>query len=385
MVRSMMRMRTVIMLLGTAACLLGINLAAAPIAADSARGAQLFETLACVQCHSVNGKGGRLGPDLGRLVDRNFTPATLAATMWNHAPAMWAAMKDRDIRAGDLDEQGAADLFAYFYAARFFEKPGDAGRGKRAFAERGCAGCHGLTDYVRPLVKPVSQWDVLADPVALAEAMWNHRSRMAQETGAKRVRWPELSAQDLADILLYLRNLPSAPSRPAVFSIGAGSNGAVVFTADGCAACHGSGPVLAHQLQGQTLTEIAAAMWNHAPKMIAAGAKLVKLDPGEMRDLLSYLWTEQFFESSGSASRGARVFEAKHCAGCHLNGANGAPKFPDANRSFNSASMVSALWHHGPRMLAQMQSTHVAWPRFEGTQMADVIAYLNRGVRGGKP
>jgi hypothetical protein len=50
--------------------------------------------------------------------------------MWNHAPGMWAAMRDRDIRAGDLNEQAAADLFAFFYSARFFEKPGDAGRGK---------------------------------------------------------------------------------------------------------------------------------------------------------------------------------------------------------------------------------------------------------------
>jgi cytochrome c553 len=43
---------------------------AAVVAADSAWGSRLFESLACVQCHSVNGKGGRTGPDLGRLVDR---------------------------------------------------------------------------------------------------------------------------------------------------------------------------------------------------------------------------------------------------------------------------------------------------------------------------
>src|SRR5271163_1340930 len=46
--------------------------------ADSARGRQLFTTLSCVQCHSVNGAGGSLGPDLGKIVDRGFTPAMLA-------------------------------------------------------------------------------------------------------------------------------------------------------------------------------------------------------------------------------------------------------------------------------------------------------------------
>ena len=112
------------------------GVSAATMDADSTRGAQLFETLVCIQCHSINGKGGTIGPDLGRQTDRNFTPATLAATMWNHAPTMWASMREKDLRPGELDEQGAADLFAYFYSSRFFDKPGDAGRGKRAFTDR---------------------------------------------------------------------------------------------------------------------------------------------------------------------------------------------------------------------------------------------------------
>lgn len=353
------------------------SLDAATIAVDSTRGAQLFETLSCAQCHSVNGKGGTRGPDLGRQVDRNFTPATLAATMWNHAPAMWASMREREIHAGDLDAQAAADLFAYFYATRFFEKPGDAGRGKRVFNERGCAGCHGLTNASRPSVKPVSQWDVLTDPVALAEAMWNHRQFMLQEGGAKGVRWPELSAQDLGDILVYLRNLPAPPSKPAVFRIGAGNDGAAVFTSKGCAGCHQSGSALASRIKGQTLTEIAATMWNHAPKMAAAGAKPVKLESGEMRELLSYLWAEQFFEGSGNPAAGRRVFAAKRCATCHDDPSTGAPKLGGPGKSYNGAIMVSVLWHHGPRMLEQMHAKGISWPRFESAQMSDLIAFLN--------
>jgi cytochrome c2 len=353
------------------------GLEAATIAADSTRGAELFETLSCVQCHSINGKGGTLGPDLGRRVDRNFTPATLAATMWNHAPAMWSSMHERDIRAGDLDEQAAADLFGYFYATRFFEKPGDAGRGKRAFAGLGCASCHGLSDAIRPLVKPVNQWEVLTDPVALAEVMWNHRTRMLEEAGANRIRWPELSAQDLGDVLVYLRNLPSPPSKPAVFRIGAGNDGAAVFTSKGCSGCHQLGSALASRIKGETLTEIAAAMWNHAPKMAAAGAKPVKLEAGEMRELLSYLWAKQFFEDSGDPASGRRVFAAKRCAACHEDQSTGAPKLTGAGRSFNGAAMVSVLWHHGPRMFDQMKSKGISWPRFERSQMSDLIAFLN--------
>ncbi len=68
-------------------------LAQAPVAADSARGAALFNSLGCIQCHAIAGRGGHTAPDLGRLGDRDFTPASLAATMWNHAPAMWSAIK----------------------------------------------------------------------------------------------------------------------------------------------------------------------------------------------------------------------------------------------------------------------------------------------------
>ena len=185
-----------------------LHLHAASVPADSARGAQLFESLACVQCHSINGKGGTVGPDLGRSIDRDFTPASLAATMWNHAPTMWAAMRARNIGAGDLNEQAAADLFAYFYSVRFFEKPGDAGRGKRLFSSKHCSECHGLTE-----------WQSTGQPMALVNALWNHAATMRQEFANKKLGWPELNAQDLTDMLVYLRNLPSASGANARIEI----------------------------------------------------------------------------------------------------------------------------------------------------------------------
>jgi mono/diheme cytochrome c family protein len=349
-----------------------------PFAADSARGAALFGSLSCAQCHAVNGRGGGTAPDLGRLSDRNFTPSALAATMWNHAPAMWSAMGAANVRIPDVGEQAAADLFAYFYAARFFEKPGDAARGKRLFADRGCAGCHGLTAELRPGAPPVSRWENLNYPLALNEVMWNHMPGMLRAMQANHAAWPALNGQDLTDLLVYLRNLPAARSFEPRFDVTRGEQGPALFQAKGCAACHGSGDRLAGlavRISGRTLTDIAAAMWNHAPRMAVLDAPPAVFQPGEMRELLSYLWARQFFEDARDPVRGRRVFVAKRCAGCHDTGA--APKLPAPGRRYSSPAMVAALWHHGPAMLGTMKARGVAWPRLDGADISGLIAYLN--------
>ena len=347
---------------------------AATIAANSERGAALFESLSCVQCHSVNGRGGTLAPDLGKLVDRNFTPATLAATMWNHAPTMWAAMRERSIRAGDLNEQGAADLLAFFYSARFFERPGDAGRGKELFSSKHCASCHGISTPKLPEAKPVAEWQLIGHPIELVNAMWNHGVTMKEEYARHKISWPQLTSQDLTDLLVYLRNLPETRHATVRVEITAGTQGAALFQSKGCTGCHVGKLDLPTLLKGQTLTDIAADMWNHE-RLMAKNPPQLELE--EMREIISYLWAEQFFRGSGNPRAGAKVFSAKHCAGCHNDPGSGAPKL--SGRSFDAAVIVSALWHHGPNMLDLMKTRNIAWPHFEGDQMADLLAYLNSG------
>ena len=360
---------------------------AARVAADSSRGEALFTTLACVQCHTVNGKGGSAAPDLGKLADRNFNPSTLAATMWNHAPAMWASMRARGIGLPDLNDQGAADLFAYFYTARFFERSADAGRGKRAFTEKHCADCHGVSRSTIPQAKPIAEWESAGSPIAMVTAMWNHAATMRQEFASRKISWPELSSQDLSDILLYVRSTPgSRASFASRLEITAGPLGEQLFTNKGCAGCHNGKNAPTDRLKGQTLTDIGVDMWNHSTKMAAVPASLTM---DQMRELTSYLWAEQFFQDSGKASAGRKVFAQKHCATCHENGQNGAPKFPIPGRSFSGSAMVAALWHHGPQMQETMRAKNIEWPRFHGVEMADLIAYLNsrqmRARQWGRP
>ncbi len=345
------------------------------IPGDSARGARLFQTEQCVHCHSVNGKGGKIGVDLGRAVPRNYSPAYLASTMWNHAPVMWAAMEGAGIEKPQLSPQAAADLFAFFYSARFFEKPGDAARGRATFEQKRCAVCHGITESRAEGAPPVTKWDSLADPILLAQQMWNHSFHMRQAFARRKLEWQSLTAAELEDILVYLRSLPETAGLESRFSNTSGAGGERIFRVKGCANCHVGKLALEDRLHNMTLTEIAVDMWNHAPRMAQTPPTL---SPEEMRQLLSFLWMRQFVYPGGDVAAGKQVFHERHCADCHISGRHGAPALPGQARKYSEVAIISALWLHGPQMLNRMKQAGVGWPRFANAQeVANLTAYLN--------
>jgi len=358
-------------------------LQAATVPMDSARGDRLFESQGCVQCHKLREQGATVvpngGPDLGRVLDRAYTPSLLAGTMWNHAPAMWTAIKAESVKVGDIDQQAAADLFASFYSARYFEMPGDAGRGKKLFASKSCETCHGLTTSPNPSAKPVNQWQGLSDPIALVGAMWNHSPVMWSELSQRKISWPNMTSQDLSDLLVYLRNVSPSRGGQPMFRITAGESGERLFVSKGCATCHNAQRPAASKL---TLTGVAASMWNHASLLRAEPPRPEppRIDADEMREVLSEYWARQFFENSGNAARGKRSFAAKHCVECHT-GAGPGPVLPARAGTYNGMNMVSALWRHGPTMLEQMNRKHIPWPVFKAGEMADLIAWLNLGAK----
>jgi len=347
--------------------------AAAPLAMDSTRGKEIFETHGCVQCHRLNGAGGTVGPDLGKIVDRGFTPAMLAATMWNHAPQMWAAMRARNFERQTLTEQQAADLFAAFYAAHYFDTPADAARGKAVFVADSCSRCHGLQQSPLPRATPVSRWSTLGHSVALVASMWNHAATMQAEMAKQGIEWPKLNGQNIADLLVYVRNLPGSPRPSAEFRITAGEEGEKLFQTKGCASCHEIGAL---QMQGMPLDDVAASMWDHANRLKTARPAI---SSSEMSALLGYVWAAQFFRDTGNPARGAKVFTARHCAQCHGVAGSGAPDLKSRAGSYDGIVIVSALWRHGPAMLEQMNQKGIRWPEFRLREMADLIAWLNAG------
>jgi mono/diheme cytochrome c family protein len=337
---------------------------------EASRGEQLFRSEQCVQCHAFQGKGGTTAPDLSKRVDRNYTPAVMASLMWNHAPEMWSAMKKQGVTKSEMTPDKAADLFAYFVSARFFERPGDAARGKQAFTARHCADCHGIATPVAGGGPPVAKWESLADPLVLAQQMWNHGPKMREAFAQRKFPWAPISGQELTDILVYLQNLPETRDLARHFEFPPSDSGEKLFQSKGCAQCHSGATSMEHFLQNQTLTDIAAAMWDHRPDMKQAP----QMTPEEMRQLLGYIWARQYFTGTGNPDRGKKVFASKSCGTCHNDPASGAPKL---GKGQSDVTMVAALWEHGPHMLDLMNSKKIAWPRFTAQQMDDLVAYLN--------
>ena len=376
----------------------GSAMAATIIPGDARRGEQFFQSQQCEQCHSFNGKGGTSAPDLSkRSAGRGYTPALMATVMWNHAPDMWSAMQKQGIARPTVRPESAADLFAYFVSARYFERPGDSARGKRVFAVRHCADCHGIATAVAGGGPPVSSWESLADPLLLVQPMWNHGTKMRAAFAARNLAWARLTSQELTDVIAYLQELPQTQAVARTFQLPPAGNGEKVFQSKGCADCHTGDRApeslmrndvrtgtsmwarprslaLQNRLLNQTLTDIAVDMWNHLPKMKQPPPTLA---PEEMREIIAYIWARQYFTGRGNAASGKKIFAEKHCAKCHDDPSTGAPSLGKGRDGHSSITMVAALWQHGPRMLELMNQKQWAWAQFREQQMSDLIAYLN--------
>lgn len=342
--------------------------------ADARRGGDFFRTQGCENCHTVKGAGAGRAPDLGRRLDRDYTPAGIVARMWSHAPVMWAAMAKDSVTAPQISPDQAADLFAFFYAARYFERPGEAERGKRLFQDKHCIDCHAVNGTGGGVGPAVEKWESLQGPILLIQQMWNHQSQMHNEMAARGITWPQLTAQDLTDMLVYLQNLPQTRGAELMMELPSSGDGATLFQEKGCITCHVGKLALENRLADSTLTDIAASMWNHAPEMRQPSPILSRQ---EMQQLISYVWAKQFYGNRGDAAKGHKVYETKKCGSCHDDASSGAPKLSKPAEPYSAIAMMQVLWLHGPQMLRKMQDKHMAWPQLSQIDMANLTAYLN--------
>jgi mono/diheme cytochrome c family protein len=166
--------------------------------------------------------------------------------------------------------------------------------------------------------------------------------------------------------------------------------GSRVFGAKACSRCHAVngvggqvGPDLARIPQSRSFYGLAAAMWNHYPRMIEQMGELgifhPYLDPQETGDLIAFLYTLNYFDPPGNLEAGRRLFAEKKCIVCHQVGGTGGVIGPnlDLLKQYGSPIYVAAaMWNHGPSMAEAMRVRGITRPTFKGAELIDLIAYL---------
>ena len=187
--------------------------------------------------------------------------------------------------------------------------------------------------------------------------------------------------------------LPARAAEEQYVLWGDARKGHQVFVEKGCGSCHairGAGPTLAPDLgrvpaKHLTMTQMAGAMWNHAPGMKQmAREKGITWKPfkgSEMRDLIAFLYAVSLLDEPGDPRRGERLFVEKGCATCHSVRGKGGRIGPDLTRWKRYGSPIlwaELMWGHALGMEEKVREFGLRWPRFEGNEMVDLIAYIQQ-------
>ena len=386
------RCARLLLMVAVAAGATATALAAERAAPDPVDGSRLFVRKGCVVCHAVDGEGGKIGPDLGR-VSTGRSLLGIAAVMWNHTPIMTERIKEVRVSRPKLTPQEMANLFAFLTYTGYFDAPGDPKRGADVFRDRSCARCHAVGGAGGGIGPALDQFKRYVSPISLATAMWNHGPQMQRVMQSLGVARPQLSGADIANLLAYVRAAGRGGPEEAVYLLpGNPQTGAKVFEEKRCVACHGGGggpgsigPSLRQSREGQPrgVTEVGALMWNHGPaiwkKMAELGIPVPRLTGQEMADLVSYLHTLDYFEEPGKPDRGRDAFTSKGCAACHGASARGGSGAPDLTKSLGQASPIeiaAAMWNHGFAMAQVARTRGLPWPNLDGHDLADLVAFL---------
>ena len=357
---------------------------------DPVAGSRVFGAKGCGKCHSVNGVGGKIGPDLGRIPrPRSFYDLT--AAMWNHLPEMAEHMRKFGIARPYLDPRETGDLIAFLYTLNYFDPPGNVQAGRRLFAEKKCVVCHqvgGTGGVVGPNLDGLARF---GSPILVAAAMWNHGPAMAEAMRVRKIQRPSFKDSELLDLIAYLRSAaPATAEGPLYVLPGRSEEGRRLFLEKRCVLCHSVGgeggrvgPDLVERGLHRSLTQFAAAMWNKAPAMLdamkARGIAVPQLQAEEMADLVAYLYSVRYFAESGDLARGRQLVTDKGCLGCHsVSGAGGKTASDLARVKGLDApgTVIAALWNHSFIMEHRAERRKVPWPKLRPEEMADLVVFL---------
>jgi cytochrome c2 len=169
------------------------------------RGWRVFQNK-CIQCHTVRGQGGSIGPELGPQNDLPLRPADFAGVLWNHAPAMLRQSREKGIAVAPLEPSDVTDLLRFLASLRYVEPAGTAFLGQHVFSERGCARCHGEKGEGAAMGPRIRNGAQAYTAASLAASLWKHGPKMVLRTEELDMPWPKLAATDVGDLVSFFND-----------------------------------------------------------------------------------------------------------------------------------------------------------------------------------
>jgi mono/diheme cytochrome c family protein len=269
--------------------------------------------------------------------------------------------------------------------------PGNPIAGRRIFVARACDRCHAIWGNGGTLGPDFALVGAGRSLQQLAGMFWNHTPQMIQNVQVRGFQWPTFTEQELADIISYIYyvKLFDEPGDPVL--------GERWFREMRCIECHaigGEGGRTAAPLDSYARyiapLMLATGMWNHGSGMQAQQGARREAIPSfrgrEMADIQTYIREvsslrdrDVTFLQPPDPNTGRRLFQAKGCSSCHGPRGGGTQFGPDlrsATEQLRVSEIAGTLWNHSSQMAAAMQSRGISFPRFQGKEMADIIAFL---------
>jgi mono/diheme cytochrome c family protein len=363
---------------------------------DPIRGQSLFAAKECVRCHAVRGAGGRIGPDLGRqAVKGSFFE--IAAGLWNHSLNMDQKMQEFRVPRPTFRDDELADLVAFLYFLNYFDEPGDSQTGRMLFTQKHCIECHRVEGIGGRVGPDLSSQARGLSPLRIAQDLWNHGPQMVGSMKAKGLDVPKFEGNQIIDLIAYLRSRGERRGAREFQSAGDPEIGRKLFGSKGCARCHaifGNGEEIGPDLGSGELrgsvTQLSGRMWNHWPDMAEAMETLEMRLPtfkgDELADIFAYIFISRYAGQPGSPQRGRTVYRQKGCSACHGlagEGSISAPALRNLVAAETREQILQRMWNHAPRMRVQMGNRQIGWPYLEAAEVADLLAFLARGLSDG--
>lgn len=250
--------------------------------ASALRGARLFESKHCAECHSMKNRSPGKAVAAWAPVD---DPVMLVSQMWTHASTMkkqiaarkgWSKLSGRDLQDLTLYFQSVQKLLQVPRKTRIsLPDPAEG----RIMVGLQCGKCHAGSDSLAVLVRNKTLMDIGA-------AMWNHVPRVQAV--------PAISPDDMRKVVAYVWELQYRG--PA----GIASRGEVTFMEKGCISCHRT-PTPKQTPQSPrpgktfTATSMVALGWGSGREMhrqmLEKGITWPQLSPEDISNLVAFMNT----------------------------------------------------------------------------------------------